>query len=229
MKDLVDLLNASEMTVRRDLAQLAASGLLIRTRGGAMRAGADVRPFQFANKTALNAHRKEYIAGLAANEILDGDVIFMDCGSTVFRLCDFVRNKPITVITNSLPIVGALLGSEVKINLVGGEIDHQRQAVHGRMAEQHISHYRANRAFIGVGGISLANGLTANSEAEASTAIAMATCADRVYLLADSSKLEQDSYLQFAPLSLFDVLITDTEVDADVLERYRLAGVTMLN
>lgn len=229
VKDLVELLNASEMTVRRDLVQLAASGLLLRTRGGAMRAGADVRPFQFANKTALNAERKDYIARVAANEIQDGDVIFMDCGSTVFRLCEFVRNKPITVITNSLPVVGALLNSEVKINLVGGEIDHQRQAVHGLVAEQHISHYRANRAFIGVDGISLATGLTANSEAEASTATAMATYADRVYLLADSSKLERDSYLQFAPLSLFDVLITDNEGEADILERYREAGITLVS
>lgn len=229
VKDLVDLLNASEMTIRRDLVQLAALGLLVRTRGGAMRAGADVRPFQFANKTALNAHRKDYIAGLAANEIQDGDVLFMDCGSTVFRLCEFVRSKPITVITNSLPVVGALLNSQVTINLVGGEIDHHRQAAHGLVAEQHIARYHANRAFIGADGISLANGLSANSEAEASTATAFAAHADRVYLLADSSKLERDSYLQFAPLTLFDVLITDNIADADLLERYREAGIMVLN
>ncbi len=229
VKDLVNLLNASEMTVRRDLVQMAALGLLVRTRGGAMRAGADVRPFQFANKTALNAERKDYIAQVAATEIQDGDVIFMDCGSTVFRLCEFVRSKRITVITNSLPVVGALLGSDVRINLVGGEIDHHRQAAHGLVAEQHIARYRANRAFIGVDGISLVTGLTANSEAEARAATAMATHADRVYLLADSSKLERDSYLQFAPLTLFDVLITDNQADAEVLERYRQAGLAVLN
>lgn len=229
VKDLVALLDASEMTVRRDLVQLAALGLLVRTRGGAMRVGADVRPFQFANKTAFNAHRKDYIAGLAAQEIEEGDVLFMDCGSTVFQLCEFIRGRRITVITNSLPVVGALLGSAVTINLVGGEIDQHRQAVHGLVAEQHIARYHANRAFIGVDGISLANGLSANSEAEASTATAFAAYADRVYLLADSSKLERDSYLQFAPLSLFDVLITDNEADAGVLGRYQQAGVVVMN
>jgi DeoR family transcriptional regulator, fructose operon transcriptional repressor len=228
VKALVELLGASEITIRRDLVQLAASGLLIRTRGGAMRVGADQRPFQFANKTALNVAQKTYIAQLAANEIEDGDVIFMDCGSTVFRLCEFIRGKRITVITNSLPVVGALLNSDVKINLVGGEIDQQRQAVHGLIAEQHISHYRASRAFIGVDGISLATGLTANSEAEASTATAMAVHAERVYLLADSSKLERESYLQFAPLTLFNVLITDNQADAEVIERYRQAGISVI-
>ena len=82
----------------------------------------------------------------------------MDCGSTVFRLCPFIRHKRIAVVTNSLPVVAELMGSDVAVNLVGGEVDKERQAVHGLMAEEHIARYRANRAFIGVDGISLAKG-----------------------------------------------------------------------
>lgn len=183
---------------------------------------------RFANKTAINAERKDYICQLAANEIQEGDVIFMDCGSTVFRLCPFIRNKRITVITNSLPVVAELMHSEVAVNLIGGEVDKERQAVHGLIAEEHMARYRANRAFIGVDGISLANGLTANSEKEASTAVAMARQSAQVYLLCDSSKLETTKYLQFAPLTLFDVLITDNAASPDLLTAYQQAGVTLL-
>lgn len=229
VSELAELLQTSEMTVRRDLVQLAASGLLYRTRGGAMKVSLATDKHRFANKTAVNADRKDYICQLAAQEIQEGDVIFMDCGSTVFRLCPFIRNKRITVVTNSLPVVAELMTSEVTINLVGGEIDKERQAVHGLIAEEHMARYRANRAFIGVDGISLAHGLSANSEKEASTATTMARQTEKVYLLCDSSKLETNKYLYFAPLSLFDVLITDKEAAADVVSAYRQAGITLIN
>ena len=227
--ELAALLQTSEMTVRRDLVQLAASGLIYRTRGGAMKVSLATDTHRFANKTAVNADQKDYICQLAAEEIQEGDVIFMDCGSTVFRLCPFIRNKRITVITNSLPVVAELMNSEVRINLVGGEIDKQRQAVHGMVAEEHMARYKANRAFVGVDGISLLNGLSANSEKEASTAITMARQAEKVYLLCDSSKLETEKYVYFAPLSLFHILITDKEAKPAILAAYRQAEITVMN
>lgn len=227
--ELANLLNTSAMTVRRDLMQLAAAGLLYRTRGGAMKVSLATDTHRFAHKTAVNAERKDYICRIAAGEIQEGDVIFMDCGSTVFRLCPFIRNKRITVVTNSLPVVAELIGSDVALNLVGGEVDKERQAIHGSMADQHMARYRANRAFIGVDGISLQNGLSAGSEREVSTTLAMARQAETTYLLCDSSKLETDKYLYFAPLSLFSVLITDNEANPDTVAAYRQAGVSVMN
>ncbi|GAB3715089.1 DeoR/GlpR family DNA-binding transcription regulator [Spirosoma flavus] len=227
--ELATLLKTSEMTIRRDLVQLAASGLLYRTRGGAMKVSLATVQHRFANKTAVNSERKDYICQLAAREIEEGDIIFMDCGSTVFRLCQFIRNKRITVITNSLPVVYELMQSEVSINLIGGEIDKERQAVHGFMAEEHMTRYRATRAFIGVDGISLQQGLSGNSEKEASTAINMARQSDKVYLLCDSSKLETNKYFHFAPLSLFNVLITDGEAKPELVAVYRQAGIDLRN
>lgn len=227
--ELADILQTSEMTVRRDLAQLAASGLLYRTRGGAMKVSLATDKHRFANKTAVNADQKDYICQLAAQEIQEGDVIFMDCGSTVFRLCPFIRHKRITIITNSLPVVAELMDAEVAVNLIGGEVDKERQAVHGLIAEEHMARYRANRAFIGVDGISLQYGLSAGSEREAGTAVAMARQSEKVYLLCDSSKLETDKYLYFAPLSLFDVLITDNKANPELITTYQQAGITVIN
>ncbi|GAB3282279.1 DeoR/GlpR family DNA-binding transcription regulator [Larkinella harenae] len=229
VKELAERVQTSEITIRRDLALLAADGLIYRTHGGAMTVALATNPVTFANKTAANSEHKDYICRLAAAEIQEGDVIFMDCGSTVFRLCQFIRNKRIQVITNSLPVVQELLSSAVTINLIGGEVDSKRQAVHGFMAHEHVARYRARRAFLGVDGISARHGLSAHSETEAGMTLAMAAQTETVYLLCDSSKLEKDKYVQFAPLSLVQVLITDEKAGSEVLALYRERGVRVLH
>jgi DeoR family fructose operon transcriptional repressor len=229
VKELADMLQTSDITVRRDLAALAAKGLIFRTHGGAMKVELARDPFKFENKAAVNAEKKDYICEIAARQLVDNDIIFIDCGSTLFRLCPLIRNKRIKIITNSIPVVHELMNSQVQINLIGGEIDAERQAVHGSIAVEHICRYRATKAFIGVDGISLKNGLSANSEKEASIAMAMAKQAKQVYLLCDASKFEHDKYLCFAPLSLVHTIITDATAKPEIVEQYRKKGVEVLN
>ena len=226
VKELSDELDISEITVRRDLTVLTADGLVYRTHGGIMKVELIKTPFHFANKAAVNVEEKDNICRLAAKEIQEGDIIFMDCGSTVFRLCQFIRNKKIHVITNSLPIVYELMNSSVKINLVGGEIDPERQAVHGRIAEEHIGRYKADRAFIGVDGISVENGLSAFSEIEAGITLAMFANSAISYLLCDASKVGKDKYFQFAPLNSLDVMITNKKTEET--EQIEKAGIRVI-
>ncbi|TAE29642.1 MAG: DeoR/GlpR transcriptional regulator [Cytophagales bacterium] len=226
--ELATLLDLSDMTIRRDLNALAEQGLIVRTHGGAMLPRLAERPVSFTGKTAQHSEAKEAIAQLAAREIEEGDVLFMDCGSTVFALCPYIRHKQITVITNSLPVVAELMTSGVTLNLIGGEVNKDRQAVHGLTAESHIARYRADKAFIGVDGVSLANGLSANGELEAAHTIALMRQATQTYLLCDSTKIEQDRYLAFAPLSAIQVLITDAQADPAVLTEYVNRGVRVI-
>lgn len=227
VKELALRIETSEITIRRDLALMAADGLIFRTHGGAMKLSLANIPVSFEQKVTANIEQKDYIARLAAQEIQDGDIIFMDCGSTVFRLCQFIRNKQIKVITNSLPVVYELSNTEVSINLIGGELDNKRQAIHGQMATEHIRRYKVDKAFVGVDGISLENGLSAASEKEAEITISMTAQANRTYLLCDSSKIENDKYLKFAPLNIINVLVTNEK--NDFLKLYQDLGIRILN
>jgi DeoR family transcriptional regulator, fructose operon transcriptional repressor len=227
VKELAHKVETSEITIRRDLALMAADGLIFRTHGGAMKLSLVNIPASFEQKIAANIEQKDYIARLAAQEIRDGDIIFMDCGSTVFRLCQFIKNKRIKIITNSLPVVYELSNTEISINLIGGELDNKRQAIHGQIAVEHIRRYQADKAFLGVDGVSVENGLSAASEKEAEITIAMSGNARQTYLLCDSSKLGKDKYLKFAPLSIVDVLVTN-EV-SEQLKHYQDAGIRILN
>ncbi|MDB5025379.1 MAG: DeoR/GlpR transcriptional regulator [Mucilaginibacter sp.] len=212
IKQMAQELDISEITIRRDLNQLAGDGLLYRTHGGAMKVDPLQVPHDFINKAAKNVEAKDKICRAAANQINHGDIIFMDCGSTVFRLCQFIKNKKIKVITNSIPVVYELHNSLVSLNIIGGEFDAERQAVHGRIANEHIARYKASKAFLGADGISR-NGLFANSELEADITQAFAAHSEKTFLLCDDSKIGKEGYLKFAEFTLINAIITNSKSD----------------
>jgi DeoR family fructose operon transcriptional repressor len=149
----------------------------------------------------------------------------MDCGSTVYRLCQFIKNKKIKVITNSLPVVYELQNSKVSINIIGGEFNSERQAVHGKIADEHIARYKATKAFLGVDGISR-NGLFANSELEADITEAFAKHSAKTYLLCDESKIGKETYLRFGDLKMIDAIVTNSE--SDELAYFEKSGVRLI-
>jgi DeoR family fructose operon transcriptional repressor len=216
-------LGISEITVRRDLNILAKENLLLRTHGGAVKIG--LTKVAFSQKTEINTEAKDEICKKATRLIQEGDVVFLDCGSTVFRICKYIKNKKIKVVTNSLPVLNELLGSEVHVNFAGGEIDPERQAAHGKIATEHIARYKADIAFVGIDGISIANGLSANSEKEAEMTLAMANNAKTTYFLCDSTKFEKDKYLPFARIDFVKNIITDSKVKDEISNQYSNVGV----
>ena len=228
VKAIAILLDTSEITVRRDLALLAEQGFLIRTHGGAMKLSLAQIPVSFVQKSAINAEQKDEICKKASEQIQAGDVVFLDCGSTVFRMCPFIRYLNIKVVTNSLPIINELIGSAVSLNFVGGEIDSERQATHGKIAVEHFQRYRADKAFVGIDGISLKNGLSASSEREAEITMVISQNARETYFLCDSSKLESDRYFPFASIDFVKNLITDSRISEHLLESYRATGIHIL-
>lgn len=225
VKQLAIELGISEITIRRDLNQLANDGLLYRTHGGGMKVDLLAKPVDFVNKSAQNAAVKDEICRKAAEHIHDGDIIFMDCGSTVFRLCQFIKNKKIKVITNSLPVIYELQNCAVSLNIIGGEFNSGRQAVHGKIANEHIVRYRAGKAFLGVDGISQ-NGLFANSELEAEITLAYINQSAYTYLLCDAGKIGRETYLKFADINQVEAIVTNAREDQ--LSCFKDTAITIL-
>lgn len=224
--DLAEVLGASPATIRRDLHEISEEGLLVRTHGGAMKPESTVIT-SFAGKKDQFDNRKGMIGEAAASYVQDSDTIFMDCGSTVFQMCAHLKKKAnIRIITNSLPVMAELIDiPSISINLVGGELDKSRKAVHGEKAIQHVNSYHAAKAFIGVDGLSAENGLTAHSEVESSITTAYIKNADSVFLLCDSSKIGRDSYIKFAALTEVSCLITDDQLDKNAAQSLKDSGI----
>ena len=166
----------SEITVRRDLTELESRGLILRTHGGAIKPGRSRSLFDFDEKSSRNRDEKIEIAKKAAGYIRENETIYMDCGTSVFFLSRFLKEfSNIRIITNSLPVVSELIGhSNIMIYLIGGELDNSRKALYGPMTENLLERYKADKAFIGAGGVSLSKGLSSKDEKEASITKKMA-------------------------------------------------------
>lgn len=216
---------SSPATVRRDLTDLAEEGSIVRTHGGAMKPD-DGRFTGFDNKQQANNEVKQAIGKLAALSVKDGDTIFMDCGSTVFMMCAHLKKmNKVRIITNSLPVVAEMMDAPgISINIIGGELDAGRKAVHGDTAIAHIDNYHADKAFIGIDGITL-QGLSSHSEKEATITKAFCRNASSVYLLCDSLKIGKPSYIKTGPLTIINHLLTDTSLSEELRLRIAETGI----
>ena len=223
VQDIANKFSISEITARRDLSTLEKRGMLVRTHGGAIKSENTNGMFSFDKKSILNRDNKIEICRFAASFIEDNDTIYMDCGTTVYYLSKFLTKfHDLRVITNSLPVVSELLPfSNISVYLIGGELDNSRKALYGLMTDNLISRYKADKAFIGAGGVSLAHGLSSLDEKGASVTVKMAEAAQKVFLLCDSSKIEKDSYFTYSSLSLISYLITDKNIDPKLLDTYK--------
>jgi DeoR family fructose operon transcriptional repressor len=229
-RDLMQKCDVSEITIRRDLIELEAKGLLIRTHGGAVKIKANEHLFTYDLKINQNRQNKETICKLASNYIEDNDIIFIDCGTTLSLLTQYIKRfKNLIAITNSLPVISELIDTpNIRLSLIGGEIYSERQAIYGPVAETNIERYHANKAFIGADGVSLQHGLSSFDEKEAAITRKMIENAEKVFLLCDSSKIEKNSFVRFAALSKINYLITDKFISGESVQLYQEVGIQVI-
>ncbi|MDX2190250.1 MAG: DeoR/GlpR family DNA-binding transcription regulator [Bacteroidota bacterium] len=221
--------NVSDMTVRRDLDSLEKAGLLVRKFGQALLPEQKNQLFTFDEKLYLNKPSKVSICKTAAKEIQENDVIFIDSGTTLFYLVhEISRFNHIRVVTNSLP-VASFLSPFKKINLtiIGGEYDSERKALFGSLSIHMIRKFHCQKAFIGSDGISIAHGLSSFHEKEAEVSRHMMDATENVFVLADSTKIEKDAFIKFAPLHKISAIITDKGIPNEISEKYTQNGINI--
>lgn len=228
--ELVEILEVSEATIRRDLQELEESGFLKRTHGGAiLNPSSNIEP-SFNEKEITFLDEKKYISKLASDFISEGDIIIIDSGTTTIQMIPFICNKKITAITNSIAIAFAL-GSYENINLIviGGQHRAVTKAVVGSFSKEMLSKLHANKAFIGTNSLDLNLGATTPNIEEASTKNQMINSSDEVFLLCDNSKFNKISFVKFADIREIDYLITDFKTPESILTKYKNAGIKIIH
>ena len=212
-------LGVSPMTVRRDLDDLEATGLLRRVRGGAVRVAG---PQPFDARRATHARAKALIAEKALALVPADGSIAIDASTTTGMLAALVRERAgLTVVTNSRENFAALrAASGVRPILVGGEEEPTTGSLVGPLAEQAVRsmHYRA--FFISAAGLD-ATGTSEVSLSESHVKHAFAEQADRVILCIDSSKLGLRSLAAAIPLARIATVVTELDPSDPALAEYR--------
>jgi DeoR/GlpR family transcriptional regulator of sugar metabolism len=213
--DLTVLLGVSDMTVRRDLNQLAAAGSVQKVHGGAMLTGnaASIEP-GFEAKSNLEQPAKSAIAAAAAALIRPGSAIAVSAGTTTWGLAHHISSIPgLTVVTNSITVAEAIAMSSPatdQVVILTGGVRTPSAALVGPVADATLRGLHVDQAFVGVHGMDEAAGFTTPNLAEAETNRALIAGASEVVVCADSTKWGAVGLASFGPLSAADILITDS-------------------
>ncbi|MCT6923870.1 MULTISPECIES: DeoR/GlpR family DNA-binding transcription regulator [Bacillales] len=200
MQELIEITNASESTIRRDLIQLEKAKVLKRIHGGAARLQGKLVEPSVSEKSSKNLSSKKALASFAANLIEDGDCIYLDAGTTVYEMIPYLQAKQVVVVTNSAYHLDLLIENNIKTYLIGGAIKHQTKAMVGQGAVISLEQYRFDKCFIGANGVHLEYGYTTPDPEEAMIKMTAIRLAQEAYVLVDDSKFNEVFFAKIADL-----------------------------
>jgi DeoR family transcriptional regulator, fructose operon transcriptional repressor len=222
---LAEHFDVSIDTIRRDLDQLSAEGVLVRTYGGAVSLSTVSRVDRAVDvRLNLQKTEKEKIAALAASLVQDGSTIMINGGTTTLALARHLHNhRDLTVATNNLLVPPAMSPAVIRdLYVFGGAVRSITQATIGpvslRVAGDFELDLRCDLALIGVGAVSVDAGYSTSNLGEAAMMREMMSRAARVAILADSSKFGRRLFAQISELGSADYLITDASPPPDLLD-----------
>jgi len=225
-QELAKRFGVSVVTIRTDLKNLAARGVITRTHGGALPAFHK----SITNRQAVRSEEKHRIAKAAADLVQEGDTIMIVAGTTTALIAKYLLGKGnIHIVTDStliLPYVRA--NPALNLTVVGGEFRGSSESFVGPQALEAVERFNCKMAFLGTDGFSLERGLTTHLIEGAEMVKVMAAHADKSILLADSSKYGRSGFVSIMPLKTMDTLISDTEFDPVVAAQLRSEGIEVL-
>ena len=228
--DLAARFGVSQATLRRDLAILEEQGLCIRRYGGALPTDSSTElPVSYRDRRSKA--EKRVIAERAAALLPPGpQTIGFTGGSTTSEIARVLSTRvDLVVVTNALNIATEMAAKpRIRVVVSGGVARSQSTELVGPWAEAALSQATIGTAFIGVDGIDLEHGLTTHDPVEGRTNTALLQRAERVIVVADSSKFGRVLPGRISALTAMHVLVTDSGADPVTLGRIRDLGVEVV-
>jgi len=225
--DLARQFDTSQVTIRKDLELLHASGMAQRTHGGALPAhdGALEDP-TLREKEKLHRNEKLHIAAAAARLVSEGQVVILDSGTTTSAIAHALRSfRNLTIVTNAVNIAAELAGTPVEVILTGGTLRKNSFSLVGPIAEETLRHLTADILFLGVDGFDVHYGLSTPNLLEAKVNRVMVEAAKRTVAVCDSSKFGRRSLSLILPPSGLHEVITDRGIPKSDLRALKKAGI----
>jgi DeoR/GlpR family transcriptional regulator of sugar metabolism len=218
----------SEMTVRRDLNQLAAAGLIIRTHGGATAAvsGSFEPPYNLRARTNNDAKRR--IAVAVAKEVRDGQTLVLDGGTTGMAIAEEIAGRAVTVCALNLRVAQLLADdAQTRVMVPGGFVRTGEHSLTGSEAERALAEYRFDLYVMTASAVS-SSGFTEWNTEDAAVKRAALTAARRTVVAVDSSKFGKEAFARICPLGSVDLVITDADAAAEDRGLLDHAGIELL-
>lgn len=224
--ELATELSVSTVTMRAYLNNLGEKGYLYRVRGGAV---PTLHP-EIIEREQTRQAQKRSIASMAASLVDAGDTIMIEAGTTTAIVARLLLGKrDVSVVTNNTLALAHCRGNPgLRVQVVGGEYRPATESIVGPVAIEHIRRFHVRTAFVGTDGFSVAHGLSTHLVEGAEVVKCMATAADRVVVLADSSKYNRNGFVTVLPLSRVDIIITDGELPTEAVRDIEEQGLRVI-
>ena len=221
VQQLMDELDTSESTIRRDLVAMDKKGYLTKVHGGAIVNNTNIhtQDEKVINRLKQNRSEKEQIARYAASLIVDNDFVYIDAGTTTAVMIDYITAKNVVFVTNSLTNAKRISDRGYTVYILGGEFKSTTEAIVGDEAVVTLDKYNFTKGFWGTNGASPEDGFTTPEVNEGQIKrLSMRRCSC-CYILCDTSKFKQISPVKFA--DFYDATIICEETDDPRIKRYK--------
>jgi DeoR family transcriptional regulator, fructose operon transcriptional repressor len=223
--DLARHFDLTEASIRLDLTNLEATGLIRRFHGGAQ-----ILPSSsFDTRLSDRRGEKAAIAERALAHVVAGETLYLDSGSTVLHFArELTQMEDLTVVTNSVPVL-TYLGREIdkKLILVGGEYSHDDQCCFGQMTEKELADIYVSKVFMGADSVDIENGFVFSHLRNLNYIGRILKNARQTILLADSGKFNRIRGMKIVDLSDISVIITDDGLDPELRDMIVRRNVTL--
>lgn len=231
LSGLMETFSVSEATIRRDLTELEAMGRLRRTHGGAIPKNLSLHEFSYAESKLVNVENKLSIARACEKLVQNDHTVLLDSGTTTFEIARQLRNKRITLITNSVTVVAEFVengAGEIHFISTGGQVRPSFRAFVGPIAEDCVRRMIPDITFISANGFSLNRGASTPDISEVGMKRAMLACSKQPYLVIDSSKEDCDYFSVIADLRAFSGIITDPDISDKTRDKLQKNGIRVI-
>ncbi|MGO2891557.1 MAG: DeoR/GlpR family DNA-binding transcription regulator [Enterococcus devriesei] len=233
VKFIQETLAVSDMTIRRDLEELARKKKLLRVHGGAQKMSPqkgisssfstiEANELSHSEKKKLHTTEKEYIAKNAAAHINEeDDTIFLGSGTTIELMTQYIKQSSLRIVTNSLPVFNLL--SETKkheLYLIGGLYREKTGAFVGSIANEAVQKIGIKKAFVGVNGLKGPEVSNFSIEEGTLQKIVLDNAAEKC-LVSDANKFDHSDFYTFYDLRKIDSLFTDATLSAELKSFYQ--------
>ena len=213
IKNISTELSISESTARRDFEELERQGLIQRVHGGAVRAKSeklDTVELSMSRKAIINTENKKRVCMEAAKMVKDGDCIFIDGGTSLMYMLEYLSKKKIKIVTHSMLKIQSIENSTAEIIVIGGKYLPDYKMNVGPIAVEAMRHFSFDCAFVGCTSVELNENraYTIDMESALIKQTAMKNSLTK-YLLTDKSKLNIKGFYKFSFLNEYDAIFTD--------------------
>ena len=217
--ELIELLDTSESTIRRDLNALHKMGRLRKVHGGAtVIEDNNTQDEEIRIREKINIEDKDIIAKYAASLINKNDFVYIDAGTTTELLIDYITEKKASFVTNSRGVAKKIAQKGLKVYILGGEFKISTEAIVGVEAMQGLMKYNFTKGFFGTNGISERTGFSTPDILEAKVKEEAVKRSTKAFILADKSKFNKNSSITFAEID--KAIIITTKLNDDKMKKY---------